>query len=183
MILQGFFTPQVHLKYFYHKETSRLNIGIVLFRKCIFQKTIYLGKKEKKPRKPKPDYMGDYFKKHYKRILGLTKADYIFTGSRFGAENAALTALLTGAIYGLYGSAVSVLSHFLEVRNVNIEVKPVYNRFYFDFRFQCILKFKIANAIKELFRFLVWIIKVKLEAFKNERTSYMRSYDHSYAKH
>ena len=188
MNIRGFFALQIHLKYFFHKDTNRLVVGIVFFKKCLFKKTIHLNKKSEKSKKPnkskkQPIKYGEYLKENHKKISKILKIEYLFIGSNTGIEDSALTALFTGVLYGICGSVISVLSNFLEINNVNIEIKPVYNKFYFDFKAECILKIKKVNAIKEIFKFIVWMIKKKMEAKKNERTSYMQSYDHGYAKH
>ena len=164
---------------------------MVFFNKCLYKKAFYLSKPKKKPQKgivrKLTKYFSKYFKVNYKNILKILKIKYVCVNSGIGAEDAALTAVLTGILYDLYGGVLGVLSSFIPINNLVIQVKPVYNKFYFDVKIQCILKIKKAKAIKEIFKFFIWIIKriikKKLEAYKNEGSSHMRSYEHGYAKH
>ena len=158
----------------------------MLFNLCLFKKTIYPGRQKKKPGKifkKINKYFKMYLKVHYKRILRIGRIDHISLFSGIGVEDACLTAIASGSLYSIYGSVLGVLSSYISIRNVNLQVRPVYNKFYFDIDLNSILKIKKANAIKEIIRFLIFIIKKKLEVLKNERSSDKRSYEHGYAKH
>ena len=182
MNLRDFFSIKLNIKYYYHKDTNRFIIGIVFFNKLIIRKIIYPNKMKKK-KAPKNDYIKSYVKDRYKEILRIFDVEYILVKSKLGVEDAALTAVVSGMLYGAYGSLLAVLGNYAQLKNVSINVYPVYNKFYFDLSVQCILKIKKANAIKEIFRFIFWFIKKKVKVFKDERASNMRSYDHGYAKY
>ena len=184
------FSPRIYFKYYFCKGESRITFIFSVFNKNIVTKNFVLGSKnqkkkkiKKKQRKNSKKYLLKYATLNYKRILKIVDAEYFKIESSIGAYDAALTAIVTGGIYTLIATGVGIINMYIPLKNTCFKVNPIYNRFYFDFDFKCILKIKIAKTIKELCRFLIWIIKEKMEELKYERTSDMQSYEHSYAKH
>ncbi|WP_409289784.1 DUF2953 domain-containing protein [Peribacillus sp. SCS-37] len=65
-----------------------------------------------------------------------------------GTGNAAHTAVLTGAVYGIKSTITGVLTHYLLVEEMpHYKIEPVYQGEYSRTSLLCILEFKIGNAI------------------------------------
>jgi len=185
---------KLHIDFYFNNDTNRLSFALILFKRRLFKRTLsvskYIAEQKNKPRKKSSSkFVGkfrnksqEYIKKNYKQILEVLNIEYIFVESKLGVNDAALTAYLSGGLYGIYGGLLTLINNFIDLKNAELKVIPIYNRFEFDFKFKCILKVKMTKAIKEIFKFLFWNMK---EAFKNgtRTTPYMQSYDHSYAKH
>ena len=148
-----------------------LRVGVFLFGKPRFVRQVYPGKK--KPRKSK---LRGYFRTHWRTFLTLYKIEQLNVVVSLGAEDAAVTALGTGALYSIWGHIYALLQTYHPVKKVHFEVKPIYQKMFFSAKINCIVKLSVGKTIAVLFDFLK-------EAYRNERTSYMRTYDHSYAKH
>ena len=121
MNLRDFFSIKLNIKYYYHKDTNRFIIGIVFFNKLIIRKIIYPNKMKKK-KAPKNDYIKSYVKDRYKEILRIFDVEYILVKSKLGVEDAALTAVVSGMLYGAYGSLLSVLGNYAQLKNASTNV-------------------------------------------------------------
>ncbi|WP_409297225.1 DUF2953 domain-containing protein [Peribacillus sp. SCS-26] len=65
-----------------------------------------------------------------------------------GTGNAAHTAVLTGAVYGIKSTIIGVLTHYLVVDEMpHYKIEPLYQGEYSRTSLLCIVEFKIGNAI------------------------------------
>ncbi len=156
-----------------------LQVGIFLFGKPRFVRQLYPRKK--KPYKSKlrrivKKQFPTYFRRHWQRIVSLFSIEQLQAEVGLGLEDAAATALGTGAVYSIWGHISALLQTYVVVQHVHFTVVPVYQKIFFSVKINCIVKLPLGKAMVVLFDFLK-------EAYRNERTSYMRTYDHSYAKH
>lgn len=156
-----------------------IQVGIFLFGKPRFVRTVY--PRNKKPQKSKilriaKKHFPSYLRKAWQKVLAIFSVDKIQVQMDLGLEDAAATALGTGAIYSIWGLLNSLLQKYIPIRQAAITVRPVYQKIFFSAKINCIVKISLGKAIGVVFDF--W-----KEARQNERTSYMRTYDHSYAKH
>ncbi len=65
----------------------------------------------------------------------------------YGTEDAALSALIYGLLWGIIGSLLSILSNNLIFSTKDILITPYYNREEVNFEFSCIIKFKFGDII------------------------------------
>lgn len=156
-----------------------LQVGIFLFGKPRLVRQIYPRKK--KPHKSKlrrlvKKYFSTYFRSHWKSIVSLVSVKQLRTEVMLGLEDAAATALGTGAVYSIWGHISALAQTYITVEQLAFVVKPIYQKMFFSAKSNCIVKLSVGKTILVLFDFLK-------EAYRNERTSYLRTYDHSYAKH
>ncbi len=148
-----------------------LRVGIFLFGKPRFVRQIYPGKK--KPHKSK---LRTYFRTHWRKFVALYSIEELQVQISLGLEDASATALGAGAVYSIWGHIYALLQTYHPVKHVHFQVVPVYQKMFFFAKINCIVKLSLGKTIAVLFDFFK-------EAYRNERTSYMRTYDHSYAKH
>ena len=148
-----------------------LRVGVFLFGKPRFVRQVYPRKKKLKKSK-----LRAYFRTHWRTFLTLYQIKQLNVLISFGLEDAAATALGIGTLYSIWGHIYALLQTYHPVQDVHFEVTPAYQKIFFSAKINCIVKLSLWKTILVLFDFLK-------EAYGNERTSYMRSYDHSYAKH
>ena len=148
-----------------------LRVGVFLFGKPRFVRQVYPRKK-----KPKKSKLRVYFRTHWRKILAYYVIEPFAVMTTLGLEDAAVTAMGVGTLYSVWGHAYSLLQRYLTIRHIYFAVTPIYGKIFFKAKINCIVKLSLGKTILVLFDFLK-------EAYGNERTSDMRSYDHSYAKH
>jgi len=117
--------------------------------------------------------------KIYKNVLyyliSKTSFDYIKWHTEVGIYDACYTALCSGMIYAVKGSIMSFINNRIYPENIDIMVKPNYEKGIFEVDLHCIIRVKIANiiiaGIKAGYIFAINSIFKKGGEF-SERTSY-----------
>lgn len=66
---------------------------------------------------------------------------------QYGFEDAALVALLYGAIWTLWGALLSIAENNFNFTTKELRLEPVFDRSVFNIEFSCIIKFKFGNII------------------------------------
>ncbi|MCA1056903.1 DUF2953 domain-containing protein [Rossellomorea aquimaris] len=83
-----------------------------------------------------------------RHFLKKVKIDKIFWKTLFGTGDAASTGTMTGAIWGLKGSIIGLISRYMRLQSMPaVEVVPSFQKAVIQTHFSCIIQFRIGNAI------------------------------------
>ena len=104
-----------------------LRVGIFLFGKPRFVRQVYPRK-----RKHKKTKWRIYLRRLLKQVLKIFAVEQLRAQILFGLEDAAATALGTGAIYSIWGHIFALLQTYHPVKKVHFEVKPIYQKMFFS---------------------------------------------------
>jgi hypothetical protein len=90
-----------------------------------------------------------------RRFLNKVKIDHIHWRTLFGTGDAASTGTMTGAIWGMKGSIIGLISGYMRLQSQpSIEVVPSFQKAIIQTHFSCIIQFRIGNAILVGFKIL-----------------------------
>lgn len=111
------------------------------------------------------------YKKYYnisKYIMERITINNINWETKIGLEDASVTAIVTGVLWGLKSIIILYFKNKLNFSNINLNVTPHYVSKKFDMTFNCIVTLKIGYIIYASIKFFLTIIK---GGDKYERTS------------
>ena len=95
-----------------------------------------------------------------KYFLSHVHFDRFFWKSTIGVGDAMLTGITIGAIWGLKGSAIGIISKFMKLRKQpEIYVEAVYQEMVLQSQFECILRFRVGYVFLTGIRLAMKIIK------------------------
>jgi Protein of unknown function (DUF2953) len=95
------------------------------------------------------------FHKIIRTFLKKVKIDHIHWKTLFGTGDAASTGTMTGAIWGLKGSIIGIISGYMRLQSPpSVEVIPSFQKAIIQTHFSCIIQFRIGNAILVGFKIL-----------------------------
>lgn len=118
----------------------------------------------------------------YERVIDYILSKIYFESIKWytevGLEDAAVTALSTGVLWSIKGSIMSVLSNKVSINEIQLNVRPNYNKLTFQVELDCIIRIKIANIIIAGIKAFYTLVKNTI--FKkggeiNEPASYRRA--------
>lgn len=113
------------------------------------------------------------YKKSFEYILSKVKLDSLSWETELGLEDAALTAICTGALWSVKYNILSAISQRSSPRKTYINVVPNYSNIIFEVDLNCIIRVRIANiiitAMRLVFLLLVYYISEN-GSERNERT-------------
>lgn len=72
---------------------------------------------------------------------------------RSGVNDASMTALIYGFINSFIGTIISIISRKMDIKKVNINTVPDFNRNIVDINFNCIIIFNLVNIIIVKYKF------------------------------
>lgn len=88
------------------------------------------------------------FHKIFRRFLQKVTVRDIKWHSRFGLGDAALTGILTGAVWSAKGSVVGIISRYMKLKDMPVmSVTPVFQHLWSETVFECIISFRVGQAI------------------------------------
>ncbi len=122
------------------------------------------------------------FYKIIKRFLTHVHIDTFLWKTKIGTGDAMQTGVLTGAIWGIKGSIIGIISHYMRLtEKPMLAVIPDYQHSSYETSFECILRFRIGYLIGTGIRILIKYVK---GGWKNAwRSSYSRLDEDSHGKH
>ena len=83
--------------------------------------------------------------RHFLKKVNVTQVEW---HSTMGVGDAAITGMLTGALWTIKGSIIGILSHYFRLLdNPNISVQPQFQMAISQTSFKCMLQFRIGHAI------------------------------------
>lgn len=105
-----------------------------------------------------------------KRFLAKIKIIKLTWWSRIGTGDAAETGILLGLIWGIKGGLIMLLSHFMKIRTKpSVSIEPSFMQACLYTEFECILQFRVGNAILAGILFLIHLRKGRRARWENIR--------------
>ncbi len=90
-----------------------------------------------------------------RHFMKKVKMDDVIWHTKIGTGDAAATGSFTGAIWGLKGSIISLMSGYIRLQSMpDLQVVPDFQQAIIQTRFSCIIQFRIGNAILVGFKIL-----------------------------
>lgn len=105
-----------------------------------------------------------------KGFLAKTRIVKLTWWSRIGTGDAAETGILSGLVWGIKGGLIMLLTHFLLLRTKpSISIEPSFMRACLYTEFECIVQFRVGNAILAGILLLVHFRKGRRAKWENTR--------------
>lgn len=103
--------------------------------------------------------------RHFLKKVKITELDWC---SAIGAGDAALTGMLSGAVWTVKGSIIGLISHYFHLQNVpQVSVQPYFQMKVTQTVFKCMLQFRIGHAMFAAIK-IIKFWKGGMPAFKSK---------------
>ncbi len=108
----------------------------------------------------------DPFRRALRRLLKINELNVVV---RAGTDDAAKTAVYSGALWGVAGNLLGLISRFVTIERQNIDIVPAFNETVFTAEGDCIIRTSLANIIGAA-AIAAWAyLKFKLKNRRNKK--------------